>query len=164
MNTYTPIVRQRDPCHSTPQAFVLVLVLVLFVVAALNERGISVSSSRLLTRFSLFPCFSILSAVQFLTGDVFEGDFRHGVQHGSGILREANGAVYDGAFRNGEVDGHGTYKSADGASYTVKKKKERKGNEKGKRNKEERRRKGKKKREEEKEEDKKKERKKGRKR
>lgn len=41
--------------------------------------------------------------------DSYEGKFKEGLPHGSGIYKFANGDVYDGEFRNGMRDGNGKF-------------------------------------------------------
>lgn len=46
-------------------------------------------------------------------GEVYEGDFIDGKQHGKGRQQWVD-CSYEGDFKNGVFDGHGKYKSADG--------------------------------------------------
>ena len=51
------------------------------------------------------------------SGDVYEGDFKDGKQHGKGKYTLASGDVYEGDFKDGKQHGKGKYSSADGTTY-----------------------------------------------
>jgi len=42
-------------------------------------------------------------------GDVYDGEFRHGMAAGQGKITYANGDTYEGAFDNDSYNGYGTF-------------------------------------------------------
>ena len=46
-------------------------------------------------------------------GDIYEGEFYEDRQHGHGVSTFANGDIYDGEYENGNKSGQGTYTWAD---------------------------------------------------
>lgn len=49
-------------------------------------------------------------------GSEYEGQFKDGFYHDSGILKWASGDVYDGRWKKGRMDGPGLFKRANGTS------------------------------------------------
>ena len=43
--------------------------------------------------------------MKYVSGDVYEGDFRDGVQHGNGKYRSSNGNEYVGQFQEHQFAG-----------------------------------------------------------
>jgi len=82
--------------------------------------------------------------LQFLNGDVYEGEWENGKMNGigtftyadgkkfgeefrdgspwngQGTVKFSNGDVYEGEWKNGKMDGIGTFTYADGCKYTGK--------------------------------------------
>ena len=54
---------------------------------------------------------------QYEDGGVYEGTFRGGVQHGTGIYRLPNGFEYEGEWVDGEIKGAGVARFPDGSVY-----------------------------------------------
>jgi hypothetical protein len=52
-----------------------------------------------------------------LTGDVYDGEWRHGVRQGYGRIKYATGDVFEGWFVNDYKMGRGTYQWPDGRSF-----------------------------------------------
>mmetsp|Transcript_34458 Transcript_34458/g.52728 ORF Transcript_34458/g.52728 Transcript_34458/m.52728 type:complete len:204 (+) Transcript_34458:2483-3094(+) len=52
------------------------------------------------------------------TCDVYEGEWRNSLKHGSGTEKYSNGDMYVGHFRQGEPDGTGKYIWKNGSIYT----------------------------------------------
>lgn len=50
-------------------------------------------------------------------GSQYEGEFRNGKYHGSGILKRSNGSSYDGTWKDGVKHGQGVYSFANGNRY-----------------------------------------------
>jgi len=48
---------------------------------------------------------SILTISPFVSGDVYEGEFREGKRHGVGMYRYSNGDVYEGQWMKGKKHG-----------------------------------------------------------
>lgn len=51
-------------------------------------------------------------------GNVYEGELRDGVRHGTGRLEWIDGRVYEGDFREGKIHGYGKMSVPDGEVYT----------------------------------------------
>jgi hypothetical protein len=51
------------------------------------------------------------------TGDIYDGEWRHGNQHGHGRIKYATGDVFEGSFKNDLKHGRGTYQWKDGRQY-----------------------------------------------
>ena len=47
----------------------------------------------------------------------YEGDWNHGMKHGSGIFIWADGSKYQGNFKDDQFNGDGEYTRADGKHY-----------------------------------------------
>nr|XP_039274128.1 radial spoke head 10 homolog B-like [Styela clava] len=54
---------------------------------------------------------------QFVSGNVFKGNFDKGHMHGKGSYIWSNGMKYEGDFCNNRITGYGTYKWPDGSVY-----------------------------------------------
>ena len=50
----------------------------------------------------------------YVSGNVYQGDFKNGHRQGSGILTYANGEKYDGSFDKDKKHGIGEYRCANG--------------------------------------------------
>ncbi len=51
-------------------------------------------------------------------GNVYEGELRDGVRHGTGRMEWVDGTVYEGDFREGKIHGNGKMSVPDGEVYT----------------------------------------------
>lgn len=51
-------------------------------------------------------------------GNVYEGELRDGVRHGTGRMEWIDGTVYEGDFREGKIHGSGKMSDPDGEVYT----------------------------------------------
>ncbi|MCL2164891.1 MAG: hypothetical protein FWH55_10995 [Oscillospiraceae bacterium] len=56
--------------------------------------------------------------MKYTNGNVYDGEWVHGVQQGNGLMRYRNGDIYDGKWQNGQRDGIGVYTWKDGKQYT----------------------------------------------
>ncbi|HEU0222969.1 MAG TPA: 2-isopropylmalate synthase, partial [Paracoccaceae bacterium] len=54
---------------------------------------------------------------QYDTGDVYEGEFKDGKQHGTGTYRRPGGFEYTGDWVEGRIEGKGTAKYPNGSVY-----------------------------------------------
>jgi hypothetical protein len=54
---------------------------------------------------------------QYDNGGIYEGEFRNGVQHGTGTYRLPNGYEYTGEWVDGEIRGQGVARFPDGSVY-----------------------------------------------
>lgn len=52
-----------------------------------------------------------------LSGDVYDGEWRHGVRQGYGRMKYAGGDVFEGWFQQDQKHGRGTYQWRDGRQY-----------------------------------------------
>ena len=50
-------------------------------------------------------------------GDIYEGMFKNGLKHGTGVEKFIEGGAYIGNYRDGLPDGHGKLKDKDGTVY-----------------------------------------------
>jgi len=50
-------------------------------------------------------------------GDVYKGEWKHGLMHGQGQYTYKSGAIYTGAFKRGKLNGEGTMRYPDGAYF-----------------------------------------------
>ena len=57
--------------------------------------------------------------IRYANGDVFEGFFKNGLQHGAGSLRYENGSKRDGTWKEGKLNGFVFYHISDESSPTV---------------------------------------------
>jgi len=55
--------------------------------------------------------------MRWATGNVYEGQWRGGMQEGRGTYRYDDGSVYEGEYKQGEKEGRGTYRFANGNVY-----------------------------------------------
>ncbi|KAK8946043.1 hypothetical protein KSP40_PGU014654 [Platanthera guangdongensis] len=53
----------------------------------------------------------------YRNGDVYEGELRRGMLHGSGVYYYCRGGMYEGEWINSKFDGHGVETWADGSKY-----------------------------------------------
>ena len=59
-------------------------------------------------------CDSGSGILQLSNGDVYEGEFKNGQQHGKGKYTYINGAEYKGMWAKGKQHGKGTYTTSKG--------------------------------------------------
>lgn len=62
-------------------------------------------------------CFDGNGSFLFENGDLYNGQWKKGVQLGYGVYEFANGDVYKGSWKDGMMDGRGTYRFANGDKY-----------------------------------------------
>ena len=62
---------------------------------------------------------TFLPQIRYANGDVFEGFFKNGLQHGAGSLRYENGSKRDGTWKEGKLNGFVFYHISDESSPTV---------------------------------------------
>jgi hypothetical protein len=82
-----------------------------------RQRSLQVCLEQILTLFKpLFLCFSFY---RYANGDVFEGEFLHGMKQGMGKYTYNSGDVYEGDFSNSKMHGKGTFSyKNNGSEYT----------------------------------------------
>ncbi len=59
-------------------------------------------------------CFNGSCSYRFPNGDIYSGEYKNGLQVGTGVYKWNNGDVYTGSFYNGMFDGYGLLKYASG--------------------------------------------------
>ena len=55
--------------------------------------------------------------MQYVTGDVFEGEFKGDAREGKGVMKYFNGSVYSGEWVGGRRQGRGVLTFKDGSNY-----------------------------------------------
>ncbi|KAK8944466.1 hypothetical protein KSP39_PZI008057 [Platanthera zijinensis] len=58
-----------------------------------------------------------LAVQPYRNGDVYEGELRRGMLHGSGVYYYSRGGMYEGEWNDSKFDGHGVETWADGSKY-----------------------------------------------
>ena len=54
---------------------------------------------------------------RYVNGNVYEGEYKAGLEEGRGTYRWADGEVHDGEYKAGQMEGRGTYRFADGTVF-----------------------------------------------
>ncbi len=93
---------KKKPQSSLAENYALIAVTLLVVTFSATE-----SDARTVTR-----------KVTDDEGNVYEGELRDGVRHGTGRMEWIDGTVYEGDFREGKIHGNGKMSVPDGEVYT----------------------------------------------
>ena len=55
--------------------------------------------------------------VEFISGNIYEGEHKNDLRHGIGVFKHSNGDIYSGEYKNGQKSGQGTFIFFNGDKY-----------------------------------------------